>query len=280
MRSGELASLAGVTVRALRHYHAIGLLAEPPRSENGYRSYGPEDLLRVLRIRQLASLGFSLDKIGPMLDELDAERAGDGILSGDAPSAPVDGLLDELDRTLARQIDHLERQRATVARLRQGELSADYPERAANALGALRAFEERSGAPGILDAALSQDDWLAMGIAAHLYSDAELAEIERVFRAIPERGLADEYRRLGALYDALPRDASAGEREAAIEAGMAFLEQLSDRFDPANWLKPDTDCDRLLEQAAASGFNEAQLAVSDELFWRFTRRLAERAGGR
>ena len=263
MRSGELASLAGVTVRALRHYHAIGLLAEPPRSENGYRSYGPEDLLRVLRIRQLASLGFSLDKIGPMLDELDAERAGDGILSGDAPSAPVDGLLDELDRTLARQIDHLERQRATVARLRPGELSAGYPERAANALGALRAFEERSGAPGILDAALSQDDWLAMGIAAHLYSDAELAEIERVFRAIPERGLADEYRRLGALYDALPRDASAGEREAAIEAG-----------------RPDTDCDRLLEQAAASGFNEAQLAVSDELFWRFTRRLAERAGGR
>ena len=132
----------------------------------------------------------------------------------------------------------------------------------------------------MLDAALSQDDWLAMGIAAHLYSDAELAEIERVFRAIPERGLADEYRRLGALYDALPRDASAGEREAAIEAGMTFLERLADCFDPANWLKPDTDCDRLLEQAAASGFNEAQLAVSDELFWRFTRRLAERAGGR
>lgn len=280
MRSGELASLAGVTVRTLRHYHAIGLLAEPPRTENGYRSYGSADLLRVLRIRQLASLGFSLEKIGPMLDELDAQRAGEGMLPDDAPSAPVDGLLDELDRTLARQIEHLERQRETVARLRRGGLSADYPERAASALGALRAFEEQSGVPGILDEALSKDDWLAMGIAAHLYTDAELAEIERVFRAIPERGLTDEYRRLGELYDGLPRDAPEEARRSAIEAGLAFLDRLSDCFDPANWLRPDTDCDRMLEQAAAAGFNEAQLAVSDELFWRFTRRLAERAGGR
>ena len=97
MRSGELVSLAGVTVRTLRHYHAIGLLAEPPRSENGYRSYGPEDLLRVLRIRQLASLGFSLDKIGPCsTSSMPSGRAR--TLSGDTPSASVDGLLDELDR--------------------------------------------------------------------------------------------------------------------------------------------------------------------------------------
>ena len=34
MRSGELASLAGVTVRTLQHYPAIGLVAEPPRSDN------------------------------------------------------------------------------------------------------------------------------------------------------------------------------------------------------------------------------------------------------
>lgn len=279
MRSGELAKLAGVTVRTLRHYHAIGLLVEPPRSENGYRSYGPGDLLRVLRIRQLASLGFTLEKIGPMLDGLDEERAREGSLPGETPSAPVCRLLDELDRALAGQIELLERQRAAVARLRRGGLSADYPERAASALGALRDFEELSGCPGILDSALSQDDWLAMGIAAHLYSDAELSEIERVFRAIPERGLTDEYRRLGELYDGLPRDASEGDREAAIEAGMAFLERLLDCFDSRNWLRPDTDCDRLLERAAASGFNEAQVAVSDELFRRFTRRMGERAGG-
>lgn len=39
MRSGELAELAGVSVRTLRHYHRIGLLPEPPRTSAGYRTY-------------------------------------------------------------------------------------------------------------------------------------------------------------------------------------------------------------------------------------------------
>ena len=57
LRSGDVAKLAGVTVRTLRHYRSIGLLPEPPRDDNGYCSYGIEDLARVLRIKRLASLG-------------------------------------------------------------------------------------------------------------------------------------------------------------------------------------------------------------------------------
>ena len=44
MRSNEVAKLAGVTVRTLRHYHQLGLLAEPERSENGYRDYAATDV--------------------------------------------------------------------------------------------------------------------------------------------------------------------------------------------------------------------------------------------
>lgn len=40
---GELAELAGVSVRTLRHYEQIGLLA-PKRGENGYRVYGPSEV--------------------------------------------------------------------------------------------------------------------------------------------------------------------------------------------------------------------------------------------
>ena len=120
-----------------------------------------------------------------------------------------------------------------------------------------------------------------MGIAAHLYSDAELTEIERVFRVGPRsaalRTSTGAWARCTTRCRTTPRRGSARWRS---RRGWRFLERLSDCFDPANWLKPDTDCDRLLEQAAASGFDEAQLAVSDELFWRFARRLAERAGGR
>ena len=71
LRSGDVAKLAGVTVRTLRHYRSIGLLPEPPRDDNGYCSYGIEDLARVLRIKRLASLGFSLEDI-----ERHAERHG------------------------------------------------------------------------------------------------------------------------------------------------------------------------------------------------------------
>ena len=41
----ELANLVGVTVRTVRHYHRLGLLPEPERRGNGYRSYGPADLI-------------------------------------------------------------------------------------------------------------------------------------------------------------------------------------------------------------------------------------------
>jgi len=39
LRIGELAELAGVTTRTIRHYHRIGLVPEPQRAGNGYRCY-------------------------------------------------------------------------------------------------------------------------------------------------------------------------------------------------------------------------------------------------
>lgn len=267
--------MAGVSVRTLRHYHAIGLLPEPKRSSNGYREYEAEHLLRLLRIRQLASLGFSLDQIGPMLDELDAEREDEGDL-GDELGAGAEQLLEQLDRQLVEQIAHLEHQRDLIRHIRARQTDPDYPERAASVLEAIDAFERQTDAHGFLLSALTDDDKIAMGIAAHLYSDGELAEIERIFRAIPERGLIDEYLRVSRLIDTLPGNASAEERERAINAGMAFLDKIADCMDTSNWLRPDKDYERMLEKMAMVHYNDAQIAVSDELFLRFTDRLAQR----
>lgn len=276
MRSSELAHMAGVSVRTLRHYHAIGLLDEPVRSDNGYRDYDATHLLRVLRIRQLASLGFSLEQIGRTIDELDAGR----IETGEATvgtSAETDRVLTELDAQLARQIEHLQEQRSLIAHIRRGNTDPDYPERAVNVLEAISAFENHANGYGFLLAALTEEDRIAMGIAAHLYSDSELAEIERIFRAIPERGLTEEYLRVSQLMDTLPAHAPKTEREAAIEAGLAFLDKISDCMDPNNWLRPDKDYERLLENMAMVRYNDAQIAASDELFIRFTQRLAQGA---
>lgn len=63
----QLAELAGVSLRAIRHWHEIGLLPEPERLSNGYKQYGARHLVLALRIARLASLGFSLNRIAEML---------------------------------------------------------------------------------------------------------------------------------------------------------------------------------------------------------------------
>jgi len=67
----QLARLAGVSVRTLHHYDAIGLLSPPRDPSNGYRRYDHEALLRLQQILFLRELGLSLDEIGAVLDRPD-----------------------------------------------------------------------------------------------------------------------------------------------------------------------------------------------------------------
>jgi len=66
-RIGELAAATGVTVRALHHYDAIGLLV-PSRSEADQRLYTQADLLRLYQIVALRRLGLSLPEIAARID--------------------------------------------------------------------------------------------------------------------------------------------------------------------------------------------------------------------
>ena len=75
MRSGEAAKLVGVTPKAIRHYHKLGLLSEPARSGNGYRLYSAADLLRLRRIRRLRDLGLPLRRIKTVLGEPGGEKS-------------------------------------------------------------------------------------------------------------------------------------------------------------------------------------------------------------
>src|SRR5207237_9386124 len=69
---GELARCAGVTSRAIRHYHATGLLPEPPRDAAGYRRYGPGDLVRLVHICRLRALGMPTGEIDKVLEQTPA----------------------------------------------------------------------------------------------------------------------------------------------------------------------------------------------------------------
>ncbi|WP_219417293.1 MerR family transcriptional regulator [Pseudonocardia nigra] len=65
---GEMARLAGVTVRMLHHYDEIGLLSPAGRNRAGHRRYAAADLERLQQILFYRELGFALDEIGALLD--------------------------------------------------------------------------------------------------------------------------------------------------------------------------------------------------------------------
>ncbi|GGL44071.1 MerR family transcriptional regulator [Phycicoccus endophyticus] len=110
MRIAELADLTGTTVRAVRHYHAVGLLPVPEVRE-GWRDYGLHHVARVSRIRWLSEAGLSLATIRELL--ADPEPGG-------AAADPHDGAISDLRAALAAledQLTRLRHQRVRLARL-------------------------------------------------------------------------------------------------------------------------------------------------------------------
>ncbi|MFT4187116.1 MAG: MerR family transcriptional regulator [Aeromicrobium sp.] len=65
---GDLARLAGVTVRTLHHYDEIGLLRPSARSHADYRLYDADDASRLTRVLFYRDLGFGLTEIAALLD--------------------------------------------------------------------------------------------------------------------------------------------------------------------------------------------------------------------
>lgn len=108
MRIGELAGLVGISTRAIRHYHRIGLLPEPARQANGYREYSLRDAVGLARVRRLVELGLSLAEVAD-------------VLAGDA-GRDLAEILRDLDADLAGQEADIRRRRGRLAELlRQAE---------------------------------------------------------------------------------------------------------------------------------------------------------------
>jgi DNA-binding transcriptional MerR regulator len=64
---GELAKQTGLSIRMLRYYDEIGLLAPSARTPSGHRLYGPDDVTRLQRIQSLRQLGFALEEVAECL---------------------------------------------------------------------------------------------------------------------------------------------------------------------------------------------------------------------
>lgn len=103
---GRLAAYVGVTVRAIRHYHQRGLLAEPERDSSGYRRYGAQAVIDLIRIKTLSDAGVPLARVSELLE---------------AEPEPFARAIEQIDAALRVRIGELEEQRLRIAELVAGD---------------------------------------------------------------------------------------------------------------------------------------------------------------
>lgn len=104
MKIGELAHRTGVPIDTVRYYERQGLLPPPQRLPSGYRSYRPDDVVRLRFVRRAKALGFTLEEIRELL-ALSGRREDD-----------MGGLKAAAEHKLA----HVEAKLAELVRIRDG----------------------------------------------------------------------------------------------------------------------------------------------------------------
>ncbi|GAB3684057.1 helix-turn-helix domain-containing protein [Saccharopolyspora tripterygii] len=220
----EIAELAGTSLRAVRHYHEVGLLEEPERRSNGYKQYGVAHLVRLLRIKRLVDLGFSLSQIAGM---------------GDADDHPEEALR-ALDAELAATIERLQRARVELGLILHQASPTDLPpELGSAAAGTEMTDADRSflvvvsrvlgpqGMQAYVDMLQSNPGEDASPAFDELPADADEETRESVAAELAEatRGLYEKHPGLLEL----GADAPGGSRHAWITAGKALI----DLYNPA-----------------------------------------------
>ncbi len=74
MQIGEVASRVGLSLRTIRHYDEVGLVAPSERSAGGFRLYTESDVERLALVKMLKPLDFTLEQMRELLATMDAVR--------------------------------------------------------------------------------------------------------------------------------------------------------------------------------------------------------------
>lgn len=87
MHIGEVADRAGLSLRTIRHYDDIGLVTPSGRTDGGFRLYSPTDLGRLVLIKNMKPLGYSLEQMAELLSVIDSRAAGADAVADEALEA-------------------------------------------------------------------------------------------------------------------------------------------------------------------------------------------------
>lgn len=235
VKIGDAAAFVGTTPRAIRHYHAIGLLPEPERGGDGRRRYGYDEIIRLLWIRKMADAGVALDDVrDAFADAAPAGADGESSIVGapaedheddtghDPAARSVTGdvadVLARLEQNLVAREAEVRRQRAAVERMRTR----------GSRLGLLDDFVSRR-LEGLPEGSLRQADLDTLLVTERIFSPLGAAVQAGRFVALATTpGLREESDRVDAAEDALddtvavddPRVAQVAEQRHAFELAL------------------------------------------------------------
>lgn len=77
MHIGEVAARTDLSLRSLRHWEEVGLLTPSGRTDGGFRLYAEDDVQKILVIRRMKPLGFTLDEMKAAMADLETLRGAD-----------------------------------------------------------------------------------------------------------------------------------------------------------------------------------------------------------
>ncbi|WP_142144412.1 MerR family transcriptional regulator [Streptomyces sp. SLBN-31] len=83
MQIGEVAARTELSLRTIRHYEETGLVIPSARSQGGFRLYTEADVARLMVIRRMKPLGFTLDEMRALLETTDRLDSGEKLQSGE-----------------------------------------------------------------------------------------------------------------------------------------------------------------------------------------------------
>lgn len=122
MQIGEVAARTELSLRTIRHYEDAGLVIPSARSQGGFRLYAEADVVRLMVIRRMKPLGFTLEEMRSLLDATDRLDS-----DGELPPAERDEL-----RTRVRGFEQAAQRRVEDLRVqlaRAEEFAATLAER-------------------------------------------------------------------------------------------------------------------------------------------------------
>ncbi len=229
----SVAELAGISVRTLHHYDAIGLLRPASVSEAGYRQYSDADLERLQQILFFRELDFSLQEIKQILDRPDFDRR-DALLTHRKLLREKQTRLQAILRSVDQTLEAMERgetmEKDAMFEVFNDPKLKEYQEEARQRWGGSDAYaesERRTRAYG-------KQDWVAIkaemeavttGIAGVMGQDPGSPEVQAKvgawFELINQRFYTctpEIFRGLGEMYVADPRFTATYEK---VKPGLA-----------------------------------------------------------